>query len=95
MSTGTRAHLEFAPARVEVEDLPDGRRAVFVPDVPTLTLGKLYIVPQESVTILDATIGQIVNSITQWGAETNRIYETPPGKPDSGDVGSAESEKSS
>ncbi len=24
MSTGPRAHLEFAPARVEVEDLPDG-----------------------------------------------------------------------
>jgi uncharacterized membrane protein len=97
---------QFTPAEVDlygspvralcfiVEELPDGRRAVFVPDVPTLTLGKLYIVPQESVTVLDATIGQIVNSITQWGAETNRIYEGSPGKSVSEEVDGAGPEKS-
>ena len=78
---------QFAPAEVDlygsdcrllgliVEALPDGRVVVFIPLAPTGTVGQVFIVPQERVLKLDATLGSVVNSVTQWGVGTSGIYQ--------------------
>ena len=58
-----------------VEVLPDNRVVVFIPFAPTATVGQVYILPQERVQELDATLGSIVNSVTQWGVGTSGIYQ--------------------
>ena len=82
-----RSGEQFTPAEIDlygsdsrllgliVEVLPDGRLVVFIPFAPTATVGQVYILPQERVQKLDATLGSIVNSVTQWGVGTSGIYQ--------------------
>ena len=82
-----RSEEQFTPAEIDlygsdsrllgliVEVLPDGRLTVFIPFAPTATVGQVYILPQERVQKLDATLGSIVNSVTQWGVGTSGIYQ--------------------
>ena len=82
-----RSGEQFTPAEIDlygsdsrllgliVEVLPDGRLTVFIPFAPTATVGQVYILPQERVQKLDATLGSIVNSVTQWGVGTSGIYQ--------------------
>jgi uncharacterized membrane protein len=78
---------QFAPAEVDlygsdsrllgfiVEVLPDERVAVFIPFAPTATVGQVHILPQERIKKLDATLGSVVNSVTQWGVGTRGVYQ--------------------
>jgi len=78
---------QFAPAEVDlygsdsrllgfiVEVLPDERVVVFIPFAPAATVGQVHILPQERIQKLDATLGSVVNSVTQWGVGTRGIYQ--------------------
>ena len=58
-----------------VEVLPDDRIVVFIPVAPTPTVGQIHILPPERVKKLDATLGSVINSLTQWGVGTEKIYQ--------------------
>jgi uncharacterized membrane protein len=68
----------MAPALAEIEDalvpafiveeLDDGRLTVFVPAVPTPTVGAVYILPPERVHRIDVPITQLVTAVTRWGS---------------------------
>lgn len=78
---------QFTPAQVDlygaksrvlgfiVEELPNNRVAVFVPSVPAATMGQLYILPNECVERLNASLSETLNSITQWGIGTKKLYK--------------------
>ena len=77
---------EFVPVEVDlyqstartlgflVEKLPDGRCTVFLPSAPVATVGNIVIVPEESLTRIDATVSQAVSAVTQWGVESGLLY---------------------
>ena len=46
---------------------------VFVPSVPAIAVGKLYIVEQNRVTLLDASHLDVVNCITEWGVGSSKV----------------------
>ena len=46
---------------------------VFVPSVPTLTMGSLHVVDRERVTMLEAGSIDVTNCISQWGIGSNKI----------------------
>jgi uncharacterized membrane protein len=81
---------EFAPVEVEahgegvallgilVERLPDGRCAVFVPTSPITTVGNVLIVPPEKMRFLDASIGDTMGAVSQWGVDAARLYAGKP-----------------
>jgi len=58
-----------------VEDLPDGRLAIFVPSIPMVTVGQVFYIPKDRVRILDAPAMEVVNAITQWGVGSKVVFE--------------------
>ncbi len=58
-----------------MESLPDGRKVVFIPGAPAVTLGQTYIVPAERVKLLEVPITTVVNAITKWGVGAGDIYK--------------------
>ena len=82
---GVEGH-EFSPVEIDihgsesralgflVENLPDGRIAVFVPTAPLTTVGNIYILPPGSVTPLAASVTETINVITQWGVDSKYLY---------------------
>jgi uncharacterized membrane protein len=46
---------------------------VFVPSVPTLTMGSLHVVDRERVTMLEAGSIDVTNCISQWGIGSQKI----------------------
>jgi uncharacterized membrane protein len=81
---------EFAPALVDLygsearviglimEELADGKLTIFVPLSPTSTLGQVYILPATRAERLPARFLDVVNSLTQWGAESQNLFQAPP-----------------
>lgn len=77
---------EFTPVEVDlydssaraigflIEDLPDDRCAVFVPSAPVATVGNIYIVAQQKVNKLDASVADTLTAISQWGVDTSDLY---------------------
>jgi uncharacterized membrane protein len=57
-----------------METLADGRHVVFVPSAPTVTVGHTYIIPPDRVVVLNTSITNVVNTLTQWGAGAGEIY---------------------
>jgi uncharacterized membrane protein len=51
-----------------VEEHEDGRYTVFVPSVPTLAVGAVYILPRERVHPVDVPFYKAVRCVTRWGA---------------------------
>ena len=80
---------EFAPALVDlygsearvigliIEELEDGRLTIFVPISPTSTLGQVYILPVAKVERLDASFLNVVNTLSQWGMESKKLFQAP------------------
>lgn len=58
-----------------VEKLPDGRCTVFLPSAPVATVGNIVIVPEASLTRLDASVSQAISAVTQWGVESTLLYD--------------------
>ncbi len=83
--------LEFAPALVDlygseawavgfiVEELEDGQFTVFVPISPTPTVGQVYLLPESRVKKLEAKFVDVVNSLTQWGEGSDKLFRRPAG----------------
>jgi len=81
---------QFAPAEIDlhdsgctvlgaiVEELADGRLAVFVPVTPAATIGQVYLVPHSRVKRLKASLGATINSITEWGIGTKELFQKEP-----------------
>ena len=81
--------IEFAPALVDlygsvarvvgliVEEHADGKFTVFVPISPTATLGQVYVLPHTNVERLEARFVDVVNSLTQWGMESKKLFQPP------------------
>ena len=73
----------WKPALVEIEDalvpaflieeLDDGRMAVFVPSVPTPLAGAVYVIDRQRVHLLDVPFTQAVSSISRWGAGSREL----------------------
>lgn len=57
----------LVPAFV-VEELDDGRLTVFVPSVPTLFAGAVYIIGPHRVHLLDVPFTQAIQAISRWGS---------------------------
>jgi uncharacterized membrane protein len=82
---------EFAPALVDlynadarslafiVEEHDDGRFAVFVPLTPMPAIGHVHLLPRERVRRIEAPLGEVVNSITQWGVESKKLFQKADG----------------
>ena len=78
---------QFSPAEIDlydsgctvlgaiVEELEDGRLAVFVPVTPAATVGKIYLVPNNRVKRLNASLGATINSITEWGIGAKELLQ--------------------
>lgn len=58
-----------------VEELSDGRVVVFVPSVPAATMGQIYVIPLDAVTLLDTPVQELLNAVTQWGAGASLMYK--------------------
>ena len=46
---------------------------VFVPSTPALTVGTVYVVNRESVTLLETTASDMMNCVSQWGVGTKKV----------------------
>jgi uncharacterized membrane protein len=57
-----------------IEQLPDGRQCVYVPDSPILTVGSTYIVEEHQISRLPGAARAAADAITQWGAGTRQLY---------------------
>jgi uncharacterized membrane protein len=62
----------LVPAFV-IEEHPDGRCTVFVPAVPTPTVGAIYILPAERVHRTDVSFPTAVKCITRWGEGSGEL----------------------
>lgn len=77
---------QFAPVEVDlygsgahsmgflVEELPESRSAVFVPTAPVATVGNLYIVPNDRIRRIEASMADTVSVITQWGVDSGNLF---------------------
>jgi uncharacterized membrane protein len=78
---------QFAPVEVDlygssaravgflIEDLPDDRCAVFIPSAPVATIGNIFVVAKQNVSKLDATVADTLGAISQWGVDTDKLYQ--------------------
>jgi uncharacterized membrane protein len=51
-----------------IEDIGDGRYAVFVPSIPTPLAGAVYIVDQKRVHLLDVPFSVAIKTVSRWGS---------------------------
>jgi uncharacterized membrane protein len=56
-----------------MEKHPGGRVTVFVPLAPMVSMGSVYIVEDERVTILEANALEVTGCISQWGVGSREI----------------------
>jgi len=56
-----------------MEKNSNGKLTVFIPSTPVITMGKIYIVSAEQVTLLDVNHLDLVNCITEWGVGSNKL----------------------
>jgi uncharacterized membrane protein len=62
-----------------VEEPEEGQFTIFVPVSPMPTVGQVYLVPASRVKKLDAKFVDVVNSLTQWGEGSHKLFRQPPG----------------
>ena len=56
-----------------MEENDNNSMTVFVPSVPTLTVGSLHVVEPDRVTFLEVKHREVVDCITEWGVGSNKI----------------------
>jgi uncharacterized membrane protein len=62
-----------------VEEIGADQFTVFVPISPTPTVGQVFVVPGSRVKKLDAKLVDVVNSLTQWGQGSAKLFRRPAG----------------
>ncbi len=59
---------------VVVEKLEDERLMVYAPSSPLVTVGQLYVVPNDRINELNASIHDTLNCLSQAGLEASKVY---------------------
>lgn len=79
---------KFAPVEVDlygsgaraigflIEHLPNERSAVFIPSAPVATVGNIYVVKDDCITKLDASVADTLTAVSQWGVDTRDMYRS-------------------
>ncbi len=60
---------------VAVEQLPDGRNAVYIPSSPVATVGQMAIVPHDLIRVVDTSLAEMFTAVSQMGIETVKLYD--------------------
>lgn len=56
-----------------MEEHDGGKATVYVPTTPVLTVGTIYLVERDRITLLDAGASEVVDCISQWGMGSKKI----------------------
>jgi hypothetical protein len=84
--------IEFAPGLVDlygsearalgfiIEEHEDGNFTIFLPLSPMATVGQVFFLPGVQVQKLEAKFVDVVNSLTQWGMESKKLFKPPRGQ---------------
>ena len=79
--------IEFAPGLVDlygsearalgfiIEEHEDGNFTIFIPLSPMATVGQVFVLPGPNVQKLEAKFVDVVNSLTQWGMESKKLFQ--------------------
>jgi len=79
--------IEFAPGLVDlygsearalgfiIEEHEDGTFTIFIPLSPLATVGQVFVLPGARVQKLEAKFVDVVNSLTQWGMESKKLFQ--------------------
>src|SRR5262245_53115400 len=80
---GKTEETAWKPALVEIEDalvpafiieeIDDGRLAVFVPSVPTPLAGAVYIIDRKRVHPVEVSFTQAASAVARWGSGSNAL----------------------
>lgn len=70
----------------EIEELGDGKVAVFLPSVPAATLGQLQIVPEERIQPLKASMHATLETLTMFGVGAKEVAIEPKGVAQEGEM---------
>jgi uncharacterized membrane protein len=57
-----------------MEEHPSGQVTVYVPSVPVLTVGNIFLVERERITPLKAGATEVADCISQWGMGSKKIF---------------------
>jgi len=57
-----------------VDELPDGRKMVYVPSSPVVTIGQLHILPGSLVTEMELSMTETIGCLSQMGMEARKLY---------------------
>lgn len=58
---------------LEIEDLPDGNVAVFVPSSPAVTIGQVHIVPEGRIYPVDAGMHAAIEALAMFGEGSSKL----------------------
>lgn len=56
-----------------MEEHESGKATVYIPTTPVLTVGAIYVVERDRITLLDAGASEVVDCISQWGMGSKKI----------------------
>ncbi len=56
-----------------IEEHDNGEMVVFVPTSPTVTIGSVYLVKAERVTLLQSSSLEMLNCVSQWGIDSSKL----------------------
>lgn len=59
---------------VLVDELADGRKVIYVPSSPMVTLGQLYILSASRVTETELSMAETIGCLSQMGLESRKLY---------------------
>ena len=63
---------------LEIEELPDGTVAVFLPSVPAVTLGQVHIVPADRISAVSASLHAALETLTMFGEGASKLIDDKP-----------------
>lgn len=63
----------------EIEQLGEGRVAVFLPSVPAATIGQVQLIPEERVYPLKASMHAALEALTMFGVGSSKLVDDDPG----------------
>jgi uncharacterized membrane protein len=58
------------------DTLDDGRAVVYLPLAPILNIGQVYIIPKEDIKVIDISLKDASDIITQIGFDAKSVYKT-------------------
>jgi len=67
-----------------MDEHADGRVTVYIPSVPVLTVGNIFVVERERITLLEASAREVADSIAKWGTGSEHIFAAAKTTPESG-----------